>query len=72
MSALVPEDFVPFCLPYPPQDTRVSCVCEFAAQPEPWILLAVGLALLGAVAFGYAVGRTRRLRAKLRTREGDA
>lgn len=72
MSAVIPEEISPFaCLPYPmPADVRVVCSCETIAAPEPWILLALALALLGAVALGYAVGRTRRLRAKLRTREG--
>lgn len=73
MSALIPEEVIPLaCLPFPmPADVRVVCSCETVAAPEPWILLAVGLALIGAVGVGYAVGRTRRLRAKLRTREGS-
>lgn len=66
MPAVTLDELYPSCLPFPPQDMRMTCVCEFASQPEPWILLAVGLALLGAVAFGYAVGRVRRIRAKVR------
>jgi len=71
MPALAPEEVPSFaCLPYPmPADVRLVCSCEAVSTPEPWILLAVGLALLGAVALGYSVGRTRRLREKLRTQE---
>lgn len=65
---------IPESLPVPcfPESTTARVVCECAFQPatvDPGALLVMALALIGVGAFGYGLGRVRRLREKLRRRE---